>query len=481
MNTRARAAGLSVSIRTRVIAAMILVAGVALTVSGVLVFILQQRSLDARAVESLRHTKVALQHLIDGGINPETGGPLTDPSDAVHLHLARTFTGAHAGEVGFVGGVLYWVPTQETRLRPEEDAELMAHVAPLTLGTETIIETHTTATTTYRLIVVPVAGSTDTAAVVHVIDTRQYSEANRAAIALYVLAAVGTLALVVPIAWLAVTRLLAPIGELRRATDSIGEADLATRVSVRGNDDLSALAGAVNRMLDRVENAVVARRELLDDVSHELRTPITVVRGHMELLDPDDRDDVVETRALVIDEIDRMGALVGDLLELARASDTVTPTPVDISALTSAVLDKARALGDRRWILDATSHQTCSLDPTRITQAWLQLAQNAVQYSAQGSTIAIGSRADHQWVRLWVRDRGMGIAPEDIERVRGRFVRGGGGAQRVAGSGLGLSIVESIARAHDGYLDIESTPGEGSTVTLVVPLGPAGADNGGTP
>ena len=285
----------------------------------------------------------------------------------------------------------------------------------------------------------------------------------------------GTLVLVVPFAWFSVTRLLRPIGELRRATDSIGESDLTTRVPVRGNDDLSGLAGAVNRMLDRVETAVVARRELLDDVSHELRTPITVVRGHMELLDPDDHDDVVETRALVIDEIDRMGTLVGDLLELARASDTVNPASTDLAALTEAVLDKARALGDRQWTLDEAAQVTCCLDPTRITQAWLQLAQNAVQYSADGTLIAIGSGADSQWARLWVRDRGIGIAPDDIECVRQRFVRGTAGTESVAGSGLGLNIVESIARAHGGHLDIESTPGVGSTFTLVIPLRPCGA------
>lgn len=475
MSSQNTGTGWSVSIRTRIIAAMILVAGAALTVSGVLVFALQHRSLDARAVESLRQSKNALQHLIDAGTDPETGGPLTDPSDVVRLHLARTFTGAHAGEVGFVDGVLYWVPAQEPRLRPEDDVELMAHVAALTTGDETLIETVSTATTTYRVIVVPVTGSQGSAALVHAIDMRRYSESTRSAMAFYAVSAVGTLALVVPLAWLSVTRLLRPIGELRRATDSIGESDLATRVSVRGNDDLSALAGAVNRMLDRVQTAVVARRELLDDVSHELRTPITVVRGHMELLDPADHEDVVATRALVIDEIDRMGTLVGDLLELARASDAVEPSSVDLSALTSAVLVKARALGSRRWTLDASAQQSCLLDPTRITQAWLQLAQNAVQYSDEGSAVAIGSSADEAWVRLWVRDRGVGIAPEDIERVRGRFVRAAAGTECVAGSGLGLSIVESIVGAHGGHLDIESTPGEGSTFTLVIPLRPCGA------
>lgn len=480
MSAQSAQPGVSVSIRTRIIVAMVLVAGAALTVSGVLVSVLQQRALDSRAVDNLQRSKAALEHLIAGGTDPDTGGPLTDPSEIVRLHLARTFWGASTGEVGFVDGALYWLPSQEPRLRPEDDAELMAHVAPLTTGADTVFETHTTATTTYRLVVVPVAGPASTAALVHVIDMRRYSASFRSTMLLYAVSAGGTVALVAPLAWFAVTRLLRPIGELRRATDSIGEADLATRVPVRGSDDLSALAGAVNRMLDRVERAVVARRELLDDVSHELRTPITVVRGHMELLDPSDHADVVDTRALVIDELDRMGALVGDLLELARASDAVDPAPVDLAALTDRVLDKARALGEREWALDGATRATCWADSARITQAWLQLAQNAVQYSQEGTAVGIGSSCDSEWARMWVRDRGAGIAPQDIDRVRRRFVRGAG-SERVSGSGLGLSIVESIVRAHGGRLDIESTPGEGSTFTLVVPLRPGGADPGGKP
>lgn len=91
MSSKPVRTGVAISIRTRIIAAVILVAGAALTVSGVLVFILQQRALDARAVDSLRQSKVALQHLIEDGTNPETGGALTDPSEIVRLHLARTF------------------------------------------------------------------------------------------------------------------------------------------------------------------------------------------------------------------------------------------------------------------------------------------------------------------------------------------------------------------------------------------------------
>ena len=268
------------------------------------------------------------------------------------------------------------------------------------------------------------------------------------------------MALVAALAWFGVERLLAPIGELRRATEAIGERDLTSRVRVRGRDDLSALAQAINRMLDRVQRSVEAERSLLDDVGHELRTPITIVRGHMELLDPGDTEDVIQTLELSIDELDRMGMLVNDLLELAKITDEegIRPRPTQIAELTAQVFDKAQALGERVWRLEGTVEAECRVDPVRLTQAWLQLAANAVKYSEPGSRIALGSRLEGDQVHLWVADEGIGIDPEDLGLVRQRFGRSAQAEQRASGTGLGLSIVENIVSAHGGRLDISSQP-----------------------
>ena len=117
-------------------------------------------------------------------------------------------------------------------------------------------------------------------------------------------------------------------------------------------------------------------------------------------------------------------------------------------------------------MLDDLADTEVRLDEQRIAQAWLQLAANAVRYSEDGSRVGMGSRLADGELRLWVRDEGVGIAAADLERVTQRFERGSGTS---GGTGLGLAIVGAIARAHGGRVEIESEPGRGSTVSIVLP------------
>ncbi|HMR21797.1 MAG TPA: HAMP domain-containing sensor histidine kinase, partial [Micropruina sp.] len=274
--------------------------------------------------------------------------------------------------------------------------------------------------------------------------------------------------------WLLVGRLLQPIRLLRTAAEDITEHDLSRRIAVHGNDDLSALTRTVNAMLDRLNAAMGSQRQLLDDVGHELRTPVTIVRGHLELMDAADADDVRATRALALDELDRMGRLVDDLLTLAKAerSDFIQPQPTDIGRLTDETLEKARGLAPRRWLLDDLADVEASLDPQRVTQAWLQLASNAVKYSPAETPIALGSAVRRGELWLWVRDQGVGISPDERDIVLARFGRGADAPLRADGAGLGLAIVDKIVTAHGGRVDIESVVGRGSTIALILPLQP---------
>src|SRR5690606_40161897 len=210
----------------------------------------------------------------------------------------------------------------------------------------------------------------------------------------FALFALGVLALVAVVGWLVAGRLLAPLASLRRTAQRISDSDLSGRIEVTGgDDDVSELAHTVNAMLDRLESAFSSQRELLDDVSHELRTPLTVLRGHLELVDVTDPEDVDATRTLALDEIDRMGRLVDDLTTLAKADrpDFVLPSLEDLGLLTDDVFDKARSLGPRAWSLVARADAEGSLDRQRLTQAWLQLAANAVKFSEPGTAIRLGS------------------------------------------------------------------------------------------
>jgi signal transduction histidine kinase len=174
---------------------------------------------------------------------------------------------------------------------------------------------------------------------------------------------------------------------------------------------------------------------------------------------------------LVTDELDRMNRIVNDLLLLAKAQQPnfLAFELVDVGGLTGGLLDKASALGDRRWVLDASAVGTIDADRQRLTQAVIQLAQNAVQHTNPGDMIGIGSAISGGRASLWVRDTGPGITPEMQERIFERFTRGV--ARRSGtGAGLGLAIVRAIAEGHGGAVRVDSTPGAGATFTIEVPV-----------
>ena len=468
----------TVTIRTRVMWAIVLVAGIALVMCGTIVWTLGLSSVSADATNRLEHSRDRIRQLAADRQDPSSGQPLEDVSAVLRTHIQRTAEGRGEAELGFVGTdastKLTWVSADNVSFRPEQDKELLTRVSSQAAASESVIETVRTPTSSYRVLVVPLQGGAQRGALVHVIDLKVAESQLRRTMAFYAAAAVFTVALVTGLAWFAVERLLRPIEQLRRATESIGEEDLTTRVPVKGRDDLTALAAAVNRMLDRVQTSVEAQRNLLDDVGHELRTPIAVVRGHLELTDPADPEDVRQTQLLALDELDRMGMLVGDLILLAKSvqSDFVTPVDTDVAELTELVFDKSLALGERRWKMESAAFTRAMVDPTRITQAWLQLVANAVRYSEHCSTVSLGSAVRDGHLQMWVRDEGIGIAPEDIDLVRQRFKRTAGAQKLASGTGLGLSIVETIVAAHGGRLDILSEVGRGSVFTMVIPLKP---------
>ena len=170
-----------------------------------------------------------------------------------------------------------------------------------------------------------------------------------------------------------------------------------------------------------------------------------------------------------------MARIVDDLLVLAKSEqpDFVRPEPVELADLTGDLLAKAQALGQRRWVLDASATGIVRADRQRVTQAVLNLARNAVEHTGSGDEIGIGSRWDGPMVRLWVRDRGPGIDPAEQERIFERFARGRTGARRSDGAGLGLAIVRTVATAHGGGIELDSSPGEGAKFTLALPATPA--------
>jgi signal transduction histidine kinase len=221
-----------------------------------------------------------------------------------------------------------------------------------------------------------------------------------------------------------------------------------------------------------VATAVAAQRRFVDDAGHELRTPITIVRGHLEVLDPRDPADVESTVALVDDELERMNRMVSDLLLLAQSEQPafLQPQRVHVGMLTREAFDKVSLLGDHEFELEGAAELDAFLDPQRITQAMVALADNACRYTESGGRIGLGSRLEGRWLRFWITDSGPGVSDEDRHRIFQRFARGGGAGRRSDGAGLGLSIVGAIAVAHGGNVLLDTQPGRGSSFSVVLPV-----------
>jgi signal transduction histidine kinase len=287
----------------------------------------------------------------------------------------------------------------------------------------------------------------------------------------YVVVALLSLVVITGFAAAQSGRLLAPLRTLRETADEISDSDLYRRLPETGNDDITALTRTFNRMLDRLEAAFVGQREFLDNAGHELKTPLTVLRGHLELLDVGSPEEIAATRELLLDEIDRMSRLVGELILLAKSDrpDFVTRRPVDLTGLTVDTLAKARGLADRTWTLDETASVTVPLDEQRLTQALLQLCDNAVKHTSVGDVVALGSSYDGATARLWVRDTGPGVPAEDREQIFERFGRSAV-PEDDEGFGLGLSIVRAIARAHGGTVSLEDEEPHGARFVVSLPI-----------
>jgi signal transduction histidine kinase len=457
--------------RTRIFAVFALLAAVSTALSLVLLHQILLTRLDEEITRDLTQEVAEFQRLVSGN-DPETGEPFgTDIRRIFDVYFRRNVPHEEEVLLAAVDRRLYKSARGgEDAYVPGEVLRAIALESPLEGPGSGTIET---STGTARYVSVPVRAGGRTAATFAVAffpadDRAEIVDAIT--VAAQVWGVVLLLAFVV--AWVGAGRVLAPLRLLRDTARSITETDLRGRIAVSGgSDEVGQLAQTFNEMLDRLEAGFGAQRRFLDDASHELKTPITIVRGHLEFLS-DDAEERRETVALLTDELDRMSRIVNDLLVLAKAErpDFLELEAVDVEGLTAELHAKASALERREWRLESTGRGTILADRQRLTQAVVQLAQNAAKYTGEDDPIALGTFVADGEARLWVRDSGPGIPPEEQEQIFERFARGSGG-RRLEGAGLGLSIVQAIARAHGGRVELYSRTGAGATFTVVVPVG----------
>ncbi len=294
-----------------------------------------------------------------------------------------------------------------------------------------------------------------------------------------------------------ISSLRQPLEELVDAAGRLAGGDRSARVEVGGLSETATLGAAFNEMAEELE-IEAGRRDELDRLkdefvltaSHELRSPLTSVQGFAELLmldadslSPRQR----ETVEIILDNCRHLVRLLNDLLDLARSDAgrlSIRPQPTEVAPLIEDVVRTMRAQTE-------AASQTLSehvqpglppieVEPARIRQILVNLLTNAHEYSPEGASIGIAARALGAEVEISVTDDGPGIPADQLERIFERFTRGDAGlTQRVGGTGLGLAISKSLVELHGGSIGAESTPGEGSTFRVRLPVAAGASADGG--
>jgi len=375
---------------------------VTMAASSVLLYYLLHRDMTSRVDDSLERSVREYAQRVKSPNSPLSGLPYEDAEAFLYEAMQATLPSEHEGMVATIDRTVRWKAPQNVDVRLESDKEFMAWAVAADISGASVLRSVETATTTYRAVILPasIADDPGDARFILAFDMGKQAGQLKATFVPYIWAAAGSLVVAAVISWFLTGRLLRPLRALRNTAQSITDEDLSQRIEVRAKGELAELTYTFNAMLDRVEDAVDSQKQLLDDVGHELRTPLTIVRGHLEVLDPSDVHDVEATRTLAIDELDRMSALVSDLLLLAKKdrADFVSLEPTVLDYLAETIFAKAQQLGARQWQLEADSHASVLADPARLTQAVLQLCENAVKYSPSDATITLrtghsGSRA----------------------------------------------------------------------------------------
>ena len=265
---------------------------------------------------------------------------------------------------------------------------------------------------------------------------------------------------------------------LRDATADIAGGDLGARVEVEGDDEVAEVGVAFNEMANQLEGARRREREFLVSVGHDLRTPLTTIAGYSEALHEGKvtQGDMARVASVLAAESARLGRLVEDLMLLARIEArefSLRPEEVDLGGHLKGVLEGFRGRADAARVdlrTDIDDVGSILIDPDRIAQIVGNLLENALRYTPEAGTVRLGLHESSKGLVIEVTDTGPGIEESDVPHIFERlYVTNRYRPLRPEGSGLGLSIVRELASAMGGRTEVETSPGGGTTIEVVLP------------
>ena len=459
----------AISVRARIVGLVSLLSLIGMLVAGgSAYFIDRQRQLD-QIDGNLRSALEAVQFAVGDST-------WSSADEALEAVVARPSLDDNTGILGIVNDAPALVPGLPLDVQLEHFTGFVDRIVAEVDGQNAVLGTFSNDQGSVRYMAVPIsvvdADGNVSGPVIYVIGydlERELTELNDAA-RIFMIASVFVVLLIVVVGMWISGRLLRPIGEMSAMAQRISTSNLDERIPVTGRDDVSRMAQTVNEMLDRLDAGIAAQRQLMQDVGHELNTPITIVRGHLELVDTKDPAEVEETRELSMDELDRMAGLVEDIRLAAKLQDPkqFDFDLVNIPDLVTSLQSKSRAVQGIRLHDGPQAPQVGVIgDEAKLAQAMLQYVANAAKYAP--GDVTIGARfGEPGYIDLFVRDNGEGVADELKDAVFERFNRGTSG-ERASGSGLGLSIVRVIAQRHRGRAWVrDAHPGAEFTLSLPI-------------
>jgi two-component system sensor histidine kinase BaeS len=266
-----------------------------------------------------------------------------------------------------------------------------------------------------------------------------------------------------------------PLRRIRTGAEAMGAGDLDVRVKETGDDEISAVARALNGLAETLQREEELRKESVADLAHELRTPVMGLLARVEAAQDGVFDDEAANLAAMHDEALRLTRLLDDLSALADAQRPgllLSGEPADLSAVAAGPADAlAQGFADKGIAFTTDLHPAVVAgDRKRLEQVVVNLLTNALRYTDAGgrASLSVGRVGDD--AVLEVADSGVGIPPEDLPHVFTRFWRGEKSRSRATGgAGIGLSIVQELVRAHGGQVSVVSTVGQGSVFRVVIP------------
>ena len=274
-----------------------------------------------------------------------------------------------------------------------------------------------------------------------------------------------------------INSIVRPVRSVSNISRKIAMGDFNSRIEIKANNEIGELCDSINYMASELQQAENMKNDFISSVSHELRTPLTAIRGWAETAKMSvgyDEETVTKGLDVVLKESERLHSLVEELLDFSRLQSGRLPLDMaefDVSTVLFEAADMYRELAKKQNIelvyVPSKEKVLCFGDNNRIKQVFINVIDNALKYNQSGGQILIQQHIEDECVQISVSDTGVGIAAQDLDRVKEKFYKAN---KQVRGSGIGLAVADEIIKQHNGLLLIDSKEGVGTTVTIVLPV-----------